>query len=103
MAHPGGLPHSGPDAVGPGGQTRGRATGGHRPEDKQSIEVFKLTVALYPTSANTYDSLAEAYETTGDKRRAIANYARSLELDPKNGNTVEHLAKLRGTSPSLKN
>ncbi len=72
-------------------------------EDAQSIEVFKLTVALYPKSANTYDSLAEAYEMTGDKERAIAHYARSLELDPKNTNAVAHLAKLRGTRPSLQN
>jgi CubicO group peptidase (beta-lactamase class C family) len=66
-------------------------------EDQASIHVFKLTVSMYPKSANTYDSLAEAYETTGDKPRAIQNYARSLELDPKNTNAVEHLAKLRGT------
>lgn len=61
---------------------------------KEAVEVFKLNVALYPTSANTYDSLAEAYELSGEKALAIANYRRSLELDPQNTNAAEHLAKL---------
>lgn len=61
---------------------------------KEAVEVFKLNVALYPASANTYDSLAEAYELSGEKTLAIANYRRSLELDPQNTNAAEHLAKL---------
>jgi CubicO group peptidase (beta-lactamase class C family) len=66
-------------------------------EDSQSIAIFKLTAALYPKSGNAYDSLAEAYEMSGDKPRAIENYTRSLELDPKNTNAVQHLQKLKGT------
>jgi CubicO group peptidase (beta-lactamase class C family) len=61
---------------------------------KEAIEVLKLNVSLYPSSANTYDSLAEAYETAGDKKMAIKNYRRSLELDPKNANAETHLRKL---------
>lgn len=61
---------------------------------KDAIEIFKLNVILYPQSANTYDSLGEAYELDGDKAQAIRNYRRSLELDPKNGNAVEHLKTL---------
>lgn len=63
-----------------------------RPKD--AIEIFKLNVSLYPTSANTYDSLAEAYEVAGDRALAIKNYRRSLELNPKNKNAVDHLERL---------
>jgi tetratricopeptide (TPR) repeat protein len=61
---------------------------------KEAIEIFKLAVSLYPKSANTYDSLAEAYEISGDKVLAVQNYRRSLELNSKNAHAVEHLKAL---------
>jgi tetratricopeptide (TPR) repeat protein len=61
---------------------------------KEAIELFKLNVAAYPGSANTYDSLGEAYMNNGDKAPAIRNYKKSLELDPKNTNAIEMLKKL---------
>jgi dipeptidyl aminopeptidase/acylaminoacyl peptidase/CubicO group peptidase (beta-lactamase class C family) len=61
---------------------------------EDAIEVFKLNVSLYPKSWNTYDSLAEGYEAKGDKASAIKNFKRSLELNPKNSNAVEHLEKM---------
>jgi CubicO group peptidase (beta-lactamase class C family) len=64
-----------------------------RPAD--AVEVFKQIVADHPASSNAYDSLAEGYEVLGDKAAAIKNYKRSLELDPKNDNAVEHLKKLQ--------
>ncbi len=48
-----------------------------------------------PEAFNTYDSLGEAYMTHGDGALAIANYQRSLELNPENANAVEMLKKLR--------
>jgi tetratricopeptide (TPR) repeat protein len=62
---------------------------------KEAIEIFKLNVSLYPGSANTYDSLAETYESAGDKAAAIKNYKRSLELDPKNSHAAERLKVLQ--------
>jgi predicted Zn-dependent protease len=62
---------------------------------REAIEIFKLNVSLYPKSANTYDSLAEAYEANGDRALAVQNYERSLELNPKNSNAVEHLKTLK--------
>jgi 3-oxoadipate enol-lactonase len=62
---------------------------------KEAIELFKLNVAAYPESANTYDSLGEAYMKNGDKELAIRNYKKSLELDPNNKNAEEMLEKLR--------
>jgi CubicO group peptidase (beta-lactamase class C family) len=59
-----------------------------------AIAVFKANVALYPQSANVYDSLGEAYMANGEKELAIANYKKSLELDPQNKSAVEALKKL---------
>ena len=36
----------------------------------KAMDIFKLNVKLHPDSPNTYDSLAEAYLTTGDKENA---------------------------------
>lgn len=59
-----------------------------------ALEIFKLNVSLFPQSWNTYDSLAETYEHTGNKPQAIENYRRSLALNPQNTNAVEQLRKL---------
>ena len=61
---------------------------------KQALALFKLNVRLFPTAWNTYDSLAETYALLGDRAEAIANYRRSLALNPKNENGAEQLKKL---------
>jgi Tfp pilus assembly protein PilF len=48
-----------------------------------AIAIFKLNVEEYPKSGNVYDSLAEAYEKSGQKDLAVANYRKSLEIDPR--------------------
>jgi tetratricopeptide (TPR) repeat protein len=48
----------------------------------QAIEVFTLNTTKYPTSANTFDSLGEAYVTKGDNKNAIKNFKKSLTLNP---------------------
>lgn len=50
----------------------------------RSIAVLRLAVDLYPESANLYDSLGEAYMLSGDAENSIANYERSIQLDPEN-------------------
>jgi pimeloyl-ACP methyl ester carboxylesterase len=62
---------------------------------KEAIELFKLNVQAYPESANTYDSLGEAYMKNDEKELAIKNYNKSLELDPNNKNAEEILEKLK--------
>jgi CubicO group peptidase (beta-lactamase class C family) len=61
---------------------------------EDAVEIFKLNIRAYPKYANGYDSLAEAYMMAGNKREAIKNYAKSLELDPNNINAVEKLNEL---------
>jgi tetratricopeptide (TPR) repeat protein len=62
---------------------------------QDAVEVLKLNVEAYPTSANAYDSLADAYFAGGDKERAVASYRRSLELDPTNHNAEQQLKKIQ--------
>ena len=56
--------------------------------------MFRVNVELYPESANTYDSLGEAYMKGGDHELAVRNYRKSLELDPNNHNASEMLKRL---------
>lgn len=63
-------------------------------QPQQALALFKLNVSLYPQAWNTYDSLAETYETLGDRPLAVTNYRQSLTLNPKNTNAVAHLKKL---------
>ena len=41
-----------------------------------------------------HDSLGEGYMVRGDRKKAVASYKRSLELNPENANAVEMLGRL---------
>ena len=49
---------------------------------REAIDLFALIVKQYPNSWNAYDSLGEGYALAGDKKMAIKNYKKSLELNP---------------------
>ena len=61
----------------------------------EAIEVFKLNTEAYPTSANVWDSLAEAYLTNGNKEQAIANYEKAVRINPNFASSIEALRKLK--------
>jgi len=65
---------------------------------KDAIRIFQLNVEAYPQSGDVYDSLVEAYMDDGDRRLAIANYQKSLQLDPSNSDAVQMLKKLNSTN-----
>jgi len=67
-----------------------------------AIEIFKLNVEMYPQSSNVYESLGEAYMVNGDKELSIANYKKSLELDPNNANAKVKLGSLTGEQKEIK-
>lgn len=46
----------------------------------QAIVVFTENTKRFPTSANVYDSLGEAYETNGEIEKAAKNYKKACEL-----------------------
>ena len=61
---------------------------------QDAIRILQVNVETYPKSSNAYDSLGEAYMDAGEKTLAIANYRKSLELNPKNANGARMLKKL---------
>jgi hypothetical protein len=61
---------------------------------EEAIRIFQLNVEAYPQSSNVYDSLGEAYMDRGDTAQAIANFHKSLQLNPKNRNALQMLQKL---------
>jgi CubicO group peptidase (beta-lactamase class C family) len=54
-----------------------------RNEVKGAIAILHMNTQLYPDSANTYDSLAEAHMKAGDRKQAIALYRKALETLPR--------------------
>ena len=56
---------------------------------KDAIEVFKINVALHPSSDNVYDSLAEGYLSIKDSLNAYANYTKALDLNNRNRRAQE--------------
>ena len=62
---------------------------------KDAIRLFTLNTISYPNSWNVYDSLGEGYLKDGQVDKAINNYERSLELNPKNENAIKMLREIR--------
>ena len=50
--------------------------------EDEAIAVFTINTERYPRSANTWDSLGEAYVAKGDKQNAIKCFKKSLALNP---------------------
>lgn len=48
----------------------------------KAVQILTLNTQHHPKSANTWDSLGEAYATKGDKKSAIANFRKSLSMNP---------------------
>lgn len=57
----------------------------------EALQVFQLNTLLFPNSSNVYDSYAETLESLGNRKEAITNYKRSLELNPNNTNASRFL------------
>lgn len=64
-----------------------------RSED--ALELFKLNVVLYPSSANAYDSLGETYVELENYELALKNYQQTFKLDPDNKNAKEMISRLQ--------
>lgn len=62
----------------------------------QAVAMFRINVELFPASWNVYDSLAEALLAAGDRDGAIANYEKSLELNPESVSGRTALERIRG-------
>lgn len=60
----------------------------------EALAVFGFYLDRFPNSGNAHDSYAEALVHKGDASTALAEYRRSLELDPKNRNAEAMIAEL---------
>lgn len=61
-----------------------------RKDFAKAIAIFRLNTQLYPDSANTYDSLGEALEGSGDRAGAIAMYQKTLEVAARQGDVGQN-------------
>lgn len=57
----------------------------------KAIAVLAFNTRLYPDSPNTYDSLAEAYLTNGDRENAIKYYRLAVEKNPGNSDIEKRI------------
>ena len=60
-----------------------------------AITVFELNNQSYPESANTFDSLGEAYLAAGNKQKALASYKSALKLNPNSESAKQAIEKLQ--------
>lgn len=60
-----------------------------------ALETMKLEIQEYPDFWGAYDTLAEIYAAIGEKRLAIENYEKAIELNPDNRNAIENVKKLK--------
>jgi len=63
-------------------------------EIEAAIKVFDLNTGTFPLSANTWDSLAEAFMTKGEHESAIRYYRFSLILDPESNNAAQMIERM---------
>lgn len=58
-----------------------------------AIKVFQLINTEF-NSSNSYDNLGEAYQKLGDTARSIANYQKSVNMDPDNYNAEDQIENM---------
>ena len=49
-------------------------------EIDKAVDVFKYCVELNPNSANVYDSLGDAFDAQGKKKKALKNYKKAVSI-----------------------
>lgn len=64
-------------------------------ELEAAITIFELNAAKYPDSANTHDSLGEAYMAAKKYSLALQSYQQALELDPNSESAQQAIIQLR--------
>lgn len=59
-----------------------------------ALQVFTQYAELFPQSSQALDDLADAYEASGDTKRAAALFEKSVKFDPFDANAFENLRHL---------
>ena len=65
----------------------------------EAVEVLSLNAEMFPSSANVYDSLGEAYFAAGNLDASRENFRRSIELNADNENARSMLQRLETEGP----
>ena len=65
-----------------------------------ALAVFELIVAEFPSSANAYDSLGEAYLQAKDSSKSLENYEKSFRMNPDNFYAEDVIQQIK--YPSIK-
>jgi len=60
-----------------------------------AVAIFEHNLGLHPTSAYSYDGLADAALAVGDTERAARHLQTSLRMDPANTYAINKLKRLR--------
>lgn len=68
---------------------------------EKALAVFKLNVDYNSSSANVFDSYAEAQLASGDTLQSIENYKKSFELNRNNTNAIDVLKSIGVATESL--
>ena len=63
-------------------------------EIEEAILFFELNTHLFPTSANVWDSLGEAYLENGQRQKALEYYRKALSIDPDMPSAQEAVERL---------
>ena len=61
-----------------------------------AYKVFKINESNYPNSWNVYHGLGETYRLMGKKQMALAQYKKSLKLNPDSTESRRAIAQLTG-------
>ena len=61
---------------------------------QDAVAVFKMNAEAYPASANTWDSLAEAYVAAGDAGKATECYRKVLEVLPADPRVTDEIREV---------
>ncbi len=67
----------------------------YQKQTAKALQTLRLNTLLFSNDSNTWDSLAEAYASVGNKPKAIELYKKVLEMQPGNTNATEQIKKLR--------
>lgn len=60
----------------------------------EAKEIFKINIALYPKSSNTYDSMGDAYLREKDTVNALVYYKKALSINPENRSSKRQVERL---------
>lgn len=61
---------------------------------EKAIRIFEFAISEDSKNANLYDSAGEAYFIDKNYEKALSNYKKSLELNPKNDNAKKHIVEI---------